>query len=305
MAVTLQQSSFDYESLRKAKRQKDELFLPHVKAYVDIVLNEFGKTKSGKPNSLYDRIEQGIGNFFETAFINSPEEAVSILEYFSNRSRLPSFNTLKTGKYCVYDFINIKNTEVLRDFCQLVYETTSKGVGKGEILMFIVFSDITRNQERKGDLCFGAKTLEVKADNASLKGNGSAQFRIIDELNKKYLKSTGLDAIWNLQDTNLVRSYFQELENIGHKDLNSLVAMWPAQSPEVRKQLIGSCILRTYKKIEGFDSYVHLSKKQLAFVVLEDFEQQAITEHLVFKPQTKRGGGTQAVGDGYADAKIA
>lgn len=206
-----------------------------------------------------------------------------------------------------------------------IYEISNKGVGKGEYLSRCILADSVKPakdvdvqlQDKSGKNLI----VEVKAESASCKGNKDASFRNIDktleDLWGNSYKQSGCAPQLETNDPVKIRKFLEEVYPEFPSDVVSeLVKFWSNTTslPEKdkkkeRQQELGYQIFLAYKKIDKFDRLVLLKKNKENDVVsglfISDFQdKEFIKKHINFKIQKKRGGCTQAVGDGYTDISL-
>lgn len=215
----------------------------------------------------------------------------------------------------------LRNFKCVRDLIPKLFNLSSKAVGKGEVALAVLLAAAEKAGKhvdlavRQGGT---VKKIEVKAENASCKATDNSSFRAID----KQLDRLWPDApegrtfagiqFWD-NDLQKVEEYLRSVyvkfdqsriddmllfyENTSHMEI--------AERKEERKKHLGCHILEMYQKLDEFDIMLVLRTRKdghisvLALNDLSDFS--FVKKHLSLRPQSKRGGGTQAVGDGYCD----
>lgn len=284
---------------------------------LDGLLAKKGFKKDGKKNALHDKAESMIENCIYRQFNENPRETSDMIEAFQNPSELPIYpldcdyhqatleETLPKGS-------RLKNNIAFKILCHTLWNISSKGIGKGEMLSACLFANGARVASGL-DCGFShadgrIANAEIKAEQGSLKGTRGARKDVIDSLNEEL--SLG-GPIFDEDCLHIVKKYYEKLNNISMANQEELVKVWSSLAPADRKQRVGAMIHQRYQEIDGFDSYCHWSydvkNDNFQIVIVNDWQNPSTKElerRFKYSPQTKRGGGTQAVGDGYTDAQI-
>lgn len=201
-----------------------------------------------------------------------------------------------------------------------VMNVTMKGVGKGEVLLNFVFGNAVKKTDKHKDnvvldLDGRQKVIECKNKNASYKANRKSNFRIIDELlDSLYGGISGEQ--FRCDDIGAITTYVTRLyPDMALKDRQDIIKFWQDSKDRSidketsRRVYITSKIMKEYQTIDNHDVVIHSSqstqKQKMQFAVIADSSDlEFIKENFDCRPQLKRGGGTQAVGDGYCDVKL-
>lgn len=305
--------------IRQAQNLFENVINPRIDACARSFAQKCGLDAKGKVLSSYTPTEELIKNFFTSKAYTQPLATIEVLEQMSCNEKRPKYEHLPTG---IYDrgalYPSLRDNEVFKEFFSSVYNQSIKGLGKGELLLTILFSDVVKGNG-SDDHTIGSYSEETKTDKATCKGNEKSSYRIIDALNEEYglKKQIGYTksgrpqyenrCIWHIDNKKEVRSYFQKLGNIT-VELDSLLKVWDNNTPEQRKQLIGCRIFRKYQAIGGWRYYTHYheNKKtgEIKIAIIKEFDDDTLLRYLKFSPQTMRRGCTQAVGDGYTDTQV-
>lgn len=175
-----------------------------------------------------------------------------------------------------------------------------KGYGIGELLLTLILCD-SRFSYKK-DLTVGTQDFECKKlDGGCMKATPDASFRITDEARNKYLdgkspydEDHSPSALYNFYKT--VYPHFSDtfITGVVEKLRNGGACI------NVKSDL-GKEIYKSYQKIDGFAGILLIGDSPaLEIISVIDVEDtQFMTDNVAFTPQTKRGGDTNAVGDGY------
>jgi hypothetical protein len=237
---------------------------------------------------------------------------------------------LPTGAVQSFEILDIfpedhilRENETFKKFRYTMLEISNKGKGKAELLSLMILKGAAPSIGDE-DVSVSIKDknshIEVKADNATLKGTPDASLRVLDAyLDEHYpgqRKVRGSAAQFETDDISLVEKMLEcvyELDdNAGKRILECYAetAKLPMKEKiHERKQAVGFEIMRKYKLIDGFDTLMFFKSHErgIHVCVINDISldnKKEICDNINFKPQTKRGGGTQAVGDGYTDAEL-
>jgi len=288
-----------------------EIFQPRL----DELLAKKGYKKNGKKNALHDKMERTIKDCVRSISIEHPVEMRETIKAFNIPSELPIYPL--DCDYCettleemLPSHSRLKNNIAFEKLCIVLYDISNKGIGKGEVLSAFLFrNSVSVDSGRDGGFsCTKGriKTAEIKAERASLKGTESARKDVIDSLNKELLKGT---IIFDEESPDTISEYFKRLDNISVANREKLVKDWLSLTADERKQMVGAMIHQRYQEIDEFDSYAHWRKDKknntLSVVIINDFSDiEELGKRFKYFPQTSRGGGTQALGDGYTDANI-
>lgn len=277
--------------------------------------------------SLKKKIEDVIYN---TAFAIHCKtyDGFEMISTLLDEENLPTMPKGKLSKMDILDMFPedhpLSRNKTFEQFQHTMYEISNKGKGKGELLLSMVIrgattstgdEDVTISQENGTDM-----HVEVKAGNATLKGTPDASRRAIDAFLDEYFPGErmkrGSSPQFETDDLDLVEKMLTSLygfdDGICENVLNcyNRTSRLPNKEKiKERKQAVGFEIMRRYKVIDGFDVLAFLKphKGGISICVINDFSldnKKNICDNINFKPQTKRGGGTQAVGDGYTDAEL-
>ena len=217
----------------------------------------------------------------------------------------------------------LRENETFKKFRYTMLEISNKGKGKAELLSLMILKgavpsigdeDVSVSTEDK------SRHIEVKAGNATLKGTSDASLRALDAYLDEYYpgrrKVRGSAAQFETDDISLVEKMLEcvyELDDAAEQRIigcyAETVKLPMKEKIHERKQAVGFEIMRKYKLIDGFDTLMFFKphERGISVCVINDISldnKKKICDNINFKPQTKRGGGTQAVGDGYTDAEL-
>lgn len=201
-----------------------------------------------------------------------------------------------------------------------VMNVTMKGVGKGEVLINFAFGNSVEKSDKHQDnvvinLDGKQKVVECKNKNATYKANKKSNFRIIDELLDNLYGGVSGEQ-FRCDDLGAITAYVAMLyPDMAPKDQQDIIKFWQDSKDEgvnkerFRRVFISSKIMKEYQTIDNHDVVIHSSqnvqKQKMQFAVIADnSDLEFIITNFECKPQLKRGGGTQAVGDGYCDIEL-
>jgi len=284
---------------------------------LDGLLAKKGFKKDGKKNALYDKTESMIENCIYRQFIENPRETSDMIAAFRNPSELPIYPLncdywQGTLEELLPKGSPFKNNTSFNIVCHTLWNISNKGIGKGELLSAFLFGNSVKVDSTRDcgfrDGNAEERIAEIKAENATLKGTRSARKDVIDSLNEE-LSLVG--PIFDEDCLHIVKEFFEIINNMSVANQEELVKAWSSLTPAERKQRVGAMIHQNYQEIDGFGSYCHWSydgkNDNFQLVIVNDWQNPSTKElerRFKYSPQTKRGGCTQAVGDGYTDAQI-
>ena len=236
----------------------------------------------------------------------------------ARRTRLPSKNVRED--FFSHWHPDMKNNNSFKKLCSALLRVTKKGVGQGEVLLCVADPNFAWAASTRADLLYGNRTLcEVKSvsNKASIKANQNASFRVADQalhdrVFGKKLKIKQIAKAPHDQQHKFFEALHPEFYDFNRyddifKQVDRAAALGGRQPERKLKDLIGFEILKNYKKLEDFQNLICFRKKgnSIEFVNIVDFDDSAfISENIKFSLQVWRGGGAQAVGDGYADIEL-
>lgn len=244
-------------------------------------------------------------------------EMIDILCDNENLPEIPTENIRTT----IYDIVpELKNNGTFKAIAERLTNVRMKGVGVAEILLHLLYKDSDFNFEH--DFVVSGLNGEIKKfEGGCLKSISIANFRQTDDSLKKYFdnhdffhshnKTTINENIqwWtNNGSEDKVRGYLSEVYPMLDNDqLNTWVDMFLNNlgSPKRLNYLIGKEIYKLYQKIDTIDFFV-LTKpsKNLDVIFISDVDDEDfILKNVSFRVMGRRGGDTNAIGDGYAKIK--
>lgn len=203
------------------------------------------------------------------------------------------------------------------DLCDKMYNVSKKGVGKGEILVRFLLGNTIEASGQKRDLTVhlgdgSLAGLEIKAETASYKNVKDSSFRILDALNKNLFVPgenyfNTVNQAKSLLYLSKVHPNFLPQECDKLNEIYSSTVRFPEKERvKLRKLYISSAVMSSYKRIDGHDFVLAIKKdeenKNFIFTMIADTSDvKFIFEQMDLRPQLARGGGVQALGDGYVD----
>lgn len=201
-----------------------------------------------------------------------------------------------------------------------VMNVTMKGIGKGEVLLNFAFGNLTKKSDKHQDnvvvsLNNEEMIVECKNGNATYKANKKSNFRIIDKLLDSLYQGISGEQ-FRCDDLNKTSVYLEKLyPDMDLQVQKDILNFWKHSAERSvdkewsRKVYITSKILKEYQSIDKHDVIIHsqqdTGKQKMQFAVIADnSDLEFLITNFKCRPQTKRGGGTQAVGDGYCDIEL-
>jgi hypothetical protein len=208
----------------------------------------------------------------------------------SLKSRIPALKDNKTWQ----------NTLLPR-----LVRVRQKGTGVGELLLSFMIPGV---EYRAGkDLVVNNKSFELKSlmKQGCMKATNESGFRATDKARKDILN--GKDPLEDEVTEEQRYEFFKEIwPNIDKGTIKNLVAARRNLSKKAYKNYIGGEIYKSYQKIDGFDSILLVDENPdtLDIISIVDIrDTNFINDNVIFTPMFRRGGDTNAVGDGYCKIK--
>jgi len=244
-------------------------------------------------------------------------EMIDILCDNENLPEIPTENVRTT----IYDIVpELKNNGTFKAIAKRLTNVRMKGVGVAEILLHLLYKDSDFNFEH--DFVVGDMNGEIKKfEGGCLKSTKIANFRQTDkslklyfdnhdffQSHKKAIVNENIQWWTNNGSEDRVRGYLSEVyPMLDNNQLDTWVDMFLNNigSPKRLNYLIGKEIYKLYQKIDTFDFFV-LTKpsKNLDVIFISDVDDEDfIMKNVSFRVMGRRGGDTNAVGDGYAKIK--
>jgi hypothetical protein len=196
---------------------------------------------------------------------------------------------------------------------QVLLSNNGKGIGKGELILPLIFSDYQFSVDNDGRYSVTKKS-ELKDDGASLKviKTGVTDKGLVDKLNQKYFEGNApgyVDAklfakhVESVQKPEVYFDYFSEL--YPGCDVTQLVedVKKDYKDPIKFNTAVGKFALKRYKEVDKWDNIMYIKDKTMEVVNISD-PSNIDSLNLKFTPKFKRGGDTQAIADGYVNVKI-
>tara|TARA_B100000287_G_scaffold429875_1_gene484019 strand:- start:9 stop:920 length:912 start_codon:yes stop_codon:yes gene_type:complete len=237
-------------------------------------------------------------------------DMINILKNENNLPTIPNGN-VRTN---IYDIVPaLKNNQTFRAIARRLTNVKMKGVGVGEILLHLLYKN--SNFSFAHDFEVDGKYGELKKfEGGCLKSTVVANFRATDNASDKYLggrdffnknKKSLQDNLQYLSENNVdVKGYFNEVYPMLNGQIDKWVDMFNANvnDPKKLNYLIGKEIYKLYQDIDKFDFFVLVKPtKNLDVIIINDIEDENfVLDNVSFRVMGRRGGDTNAVGDGYA-----
>ncbi len=158
------------------------------------------------------------------------------------------------------------------------------------------------------DLQLGNDSWEVKnaKTGGCIKGNENSQFRLVDDLVERYFdgknpfQTKGKDSrvVWDLDTVwNFSRELWPDLSE-DQIDDRTEIFLECGENAYLRNQRVGHDLLKSYQEIDEWKGLILIDSEDVIFLSdLEDVE--FVDENVKLVVRGKRGGDTNAVGDGY------
>jgi hypothetical protein len=207
----------------------------------------------------------------------------------------------------------LKNDDIFPHLFQVLLGNKGKGIGKGELILPLIFSGYKFSNKNDGRYGINKKS-EVKDDGASLKPieTGVTDKGLVDKLNDKYFEGHApgykdtkkfSEHVKSVKNPQVYSDYFHEL--YPGCDVTQLVenVKKDYKDPIKFNTAVGKFALKQYKKVDKWDNIMYIKEKTMQIVNIAN-PSDIDSLNLKFIPKFKRGGDTQAVADGYVNVKI-
>jgi len=188
---------------------------------------------------------------------------------------------------------------------------SQKGTGEGEILLALILKDVRKAKDQ--DINASNNHIEAKIATGCLKAHGKEHqaFRVTNNA----AEACG----WVCDDKLSQRLFCEEELDTIVQYLEMVYFRWPSDrilrvakyiqesSEQEGKQYLGTEVLLDYKEVDGFDLYMHIAAaaRDDRILIIGNFDdKEYISKHLKFSCPL-RGNNTQALADGYVNAKLA
>tara|TARA_Y100000296_G_scaffold81052_1_gene107442 strand:- start:10853 stop:11761 length:909 start_codon:yes stop_codon:yes gene_type:complete len=256
----------------------------------------------------YDILEEFYERFLESGWYYHSlyGDGSEMLDVFADRDSLPTTPTKNQRIDFSTIFPSLVNNKTYQKLYPKLINVRTKGIGIGELFLTFILKD--GQFDSSVDLQLGDGSWEVKNSKTGgcIKGNKNTQLRVVDDLVKKYFDGmnpfqiSGTDSrlIWD-SDTvwNFTRKLWPELSE-DQVDTRTDIFLNSGKNPHLRNQRVGHDILKSYQEIDEWTGLVLIDDEDAIFLVdVEDTE--FVDQNLKLTVQGKRGGDTNAVGDGY------
>jgi len=252
------------------------------------------------------------------------EDIKDVLALLSDSRNLTCNSIFNTNfRLKIEDIIssNLKSNKIFMNLFSILIENKGKGVGEGELILPLIIKDYKFSNTSDGIFNIGKKSynVEIKKSGASLKTvkTGLTSKGLVDDLNNKYFKGTipGMVAkskfkkhLSSISSPDVYRLYFQELyvgcdkENID-KLCHEIINNNAYKDPLMFNNALGKFALNEYKRIDNWNNILFIDVEKSDVVNICD-TSNIESLGIKFKPIMKRGKDTQAIPDGYVNAKI-
>ena len=252
--------------------------------------------------------------YFDAITDGDAETTLSLLE---DESNLTSTDILSTNfRMSLWDLVpeKLKNDVIFSRLFQVLLGNKGKGIGKGELILPLIFSGYQFSVDNDGRYNDGNNKSELKDDGASLKviKTGVTDKGLVDKLNDKYFKGHApgykdakkfSEHVKSVEKPEVYFDYFSEL--YPDCDITQLVEDVKKNYKDSKKfnTAVGKFALKQYKKVDKWDNIMYIKEETMQIVNIAN-PSDIDGLNLKFTPKFKRGGDTQAIADGYVNVKI-
>lgn len=252
--------------------------------------------------------------YFDAITDGDAETTLSLLE---DESNLTSTDILSTNfRMSLWDLVpeKLKNDVIFSRLFQVLLGNKGKGIGKGELILPLIFSGYQFSVDNDGRYNDGNNKSELKDDGASLKviKTGVTDKGLVDKLNDKYFKGHApgykdtkkfSKHVESVENPEVYFDYFSEL--YPDCDITQLVEDVKKNYKDSKKfnTAVGKFALKQYKKVDKWDNIMYIKEETMQIVNIAN-PSDIDGLNLKFTPKFKRGGDTQAIADGYVNVKI-
>jgi len=251
--------------------------------------------------------------YFDVVTDGDAENTLSLLE---DESNLTSTDILGTNfRKSLWDLVpeKLKEDIIFPLLFEVLLSNKGKGIGKGELILPLIFSDYQFSVNNDGRYGVSKKS-ELKDDGASLKPikTGVTDKGLVDKLNDKYFRGHApgykdakkfSEHVKSVEKPEVYFDYFSEL--YPGCDVTQLVedVKKDYKDPIKFNTAVGKFALKRYKEVDKWDNIMYIKDKTMEVVNISD-PSNIDSLNLKFTPKFKRGGDTQAIADGYVNVKI-
>ena len=245
---------------------------------------------------------------------NKPYEET--LEVLSNPENLTDSKILLTNfRENLTEIIKpvLSENKVVMELTDLSLESSSKGVGIGELTFTLFLSDYRYSNKSDGTWGNGYKSEVKNGKGASLKTNSVASLRHIDALNDKFFNGHP----FGYTNPKLVENHLREVDGKPEIYRPFLKEVYPDvdtteladkvipnyRNIEELKFIMGQFAMVTYKDIDRHDNLLMIDpEKKIVVNIFDPTDIRGLG--LNFTPKMLRGTDQQAVADGYVNVSI-
>ena len=251
--------------------------------------------------------------YFDVVTDGDAENTLSLLE---DESNLTSIDILGTNfRKSLWDLVpeKLKEDIIFPLLFEVLLSNKGKGIGKGELILPLIFSDYQFSVNNDGRYGVNKKS-ELKDDGASLKPikTGVTDKGLVDKLNDKYFEGHApgyvdtkkfSEHVKTVEKPEVYFDYFSEL--YPGCDITQLVGDVKKnyKDPVKFNTAVGKFALKQYKEVDKWDNIMYIKDKTMEIVNIA-VSSNIDSLNLKFTPKFKRGGDTQAIADGYVNVKI-
>lgn len=285
--------------------------------------------------SLHSKVDDALNSAF--LIHCQTGDGVEMLQALTDEERLPLYPKDESvlSSRCLFKYLESEGSvlgtnNTFKRFAITLYQLNNKGTGKAELLCSSIWRGALPPSAKEIDCAFfNIPHVEVKADNASIKGVANNSSRTLDSFLGKNFDETKYNTHpgqFSTDDINIVTEMLDVVYCDFIKPQRDRIIKCYERTKDVpeekkvsiRKNRVAFEVLRFYKAKEKAKSHIFLkndvkkSPESVSFCIINDITEETketICELLSFKPQMKRTTspgrrGNQAVGDGYSDAVL-
>jgi hypothetical protein len=256
----------------------------------------------------YDFLQEFYERFLENGWYQHciHGDGIELIDVLLDRDNLPNAPT-KNKKIKISElFPHLKNNKTFLALFPKLINVRTKGKGVGELFLTLILRN--GRFDPSVDLQLGNDSWEVKnaKTGGCIKGNENSQFRLVDDLVERYFdgknpfQTKGKDSrvVWDLDTVwNFSRELWPDLSE-DQIDDRTEIFLECGENAYLRNQRVGHDLLKSYQEIDEWKGLILIDSEDVIFLSdLEDVE--FVDENVKLVVRGKRGGDTNAVGDGY------
>ena len=275
-------------------------------------INSLFAKKGIHPKNKKDKINEVFYKSFTNAIITSQIEhgdADQLIDFLQNNDNLSiDLNSNFRKQFLDFDPF-LKQNKTWKSIVPYLTKIVTKGKGTGEMLLTLILP-MSKSSSSNDLICNGTRIECKKFDGGCLKGNKDTNFRIIDQITKKYGLKTkdkkSLDVYNQINEMSWENrsAFFNELyPHAEQKEIEDLVNNIKDSNNAAYHH--GIFVFKLYQKYDGFETLLLISEgEETEIICVSDLEDISfLKENIEFRPKFYRGKDTMAMGDGYVVIK--